>query len=211
MSTGVQSLPFHPQKLQLPDLHQKLGFRLNIEFCAHRGRFFAVYTDAALFDEAFRFALRSGEAGGGDQTPVGHHAGTGFRDHYRKAVHRGRREVMGALLQKVVGNLDDDLEASLILAGLPPKRLETIRELAADYHVHTSACESCLGQQRELTVADRQALNALYAEVMSIAKKAKHHFLGQPVIRERFILRKVSVYAPSGKKQTDTGEDKPAA
>jgi hypothetical protein len=65
----------------------------------------------------------------------------GFRELYRKAVNFGQPKFMGALLKKVAGNLDEDLEASLILAGLPPQRCDAIRELADHYHDHTTARE----------------------------------------------------------------------
>jgi hypothetical protein len=46
---------------------------------------------------------------------------------------------------------------------------------------------------------------------MAIAKKAKRHFIDQPAVRDRFILRGVSGYVSSGKKPDESAAQKPAA
>lgn len=133
----------------------------------------------------------------------------GFDTYYVRASHKDQ-QALGQLLSRAAAALAEDndaLQTELKGRGMNQKRIDTVTSLAATYTIDNTGQEATKGARKLLSAGDVATLNALYHDVMEVAKTARHYFRNDSTLRSLFVFSKV---APPSRGGGDHGENPPA-
>lgn len=125
----------------------------------------------------------------------------GFTPYYKQIKNKDQEGLIN-LLYQFKTNMTPDLQASITAKGTPDVLIDAIKNYADQFKNLNVAQESKKGNRKELTDEAIIAFNAVYNEVMAVAKIATNFFKDQPAIKEQFSFAKVKSNLNNTKNKT---------
>jgi hypothetical protein len=114
----------------------------------------------------------------------------GIAQHYPLAK-KGNQSEMLQLLYKFKTNMAPELQSEISEAGTDPGLITGILAYADDFSKANVSQESLKGGRKELTMENLAELNAIYKQVMGIARIARNIFKDSYPIRGQFSYNKI--------------------
>jgi hypothetical protein len=114
----------------------------------------------------------------------------GFTQFHKKAQ-RGDQEELIQLLFQFKDNMSPDLKAEIISKGTAESTIDEIIAHADVLRDLNITQETLKGNRKEITQAALAEFNAIYNEVISVAKIAAKFFKGDKAVQEQFSYNKI--------------------
>jgi hypothetical protein len=114
----------------------------------------------------------------------------GYADFYKQAKTRDQ-EGLTQLLYRFRTNLTPDLRSEITAKGIDTDCLDRISSYADRFTQANIAQETSKGAKKLITAEALTEFNAIYDEVISIAKIAHYYYKGFPGKRDQFSYRKI--------------------
>lgn len=133
----------------------------------------------------------------------------GFND-YLRLVQKGNQEALINLLYQFKTNFDTDLETEITKKGINQSSIDIILNYADTIKDTNVSQEKAKGGKKTITESYITEFNAIYDEVIAIAKIANNFCKDNPTLKEQFSFSKVakalsaSKASPTKKPKTET-------
>lgn len=129
----------------------------------------------------------------------------GFTAHYRQ-LQKKSQSALVELLFKFKTNMTDTMKAQITTAGTAPELITSILGYAETLKNSNISQEALKGGRKENTKEVVEQLNAIYNQVISIARICTRIFSGEPTIRDQFSFAKVKAAGSGGTHAANAGQ-----